>query len=1283
MTVKKSMSYSFFVALVRKGMLPLLVLLTGTLIACLYAINLNQQQLKEKENRFQELQTAVIQQLKDRIRIYEHGLLGLRGAIAVGRGIDRQGFRNYIDSRDIEREFPGVNGFAFIRRVAAEQENGFLDAMKREGRVIDRFRDFQAHSGERFIVQYIEPEAKNAAAIGLDIASEANRHETIWSAISNGEARITQPITLVQSVDSPQQGFLLMLPVYSNFVTPDSEVARKESVIGIVNVPLAIDTVLSDFDFQQDSFSLSLFNVSDGGKQLPFFTSPNSAQVDSLTFSREVEVPIYGRTWLIKMHALPNFVRHLNFINPVNVFFYIFMVTVLISGLLHFYLTYRCRKKESDLHKAMATLAAIVTGSNDAIIGLSLDGVVTSWNEAAVKMFGYSEEEALGQALTRLIVPEALHPASEQLLAHVTQERQIKHFETRRHHKNGQQIDVSVSWSQIRDESGLLLGTSQDIREISNEKMVEQRILDLNEDLERKVAQRNVMLNTILENASVGINLVKNRELIISNQCMADIFSYPCEELDHLKMRVFYLDEESYERVGNEGYAALSRGENYAIELPMLDRDGKHVWTRLSGSAINPEDPEAASIWLFVDISERKSNESERIAERALIEQKNVEIAERDQQFRLLFQTTPVPIVFLEGNRIKYANKQFFSVFGYNENEFLSLDDWWSSAFPDTDYRARVQENWFAGLEQAVQADGKLLDWEYRITTKEGQELDMLVGGQIFGGGLVITFVDITQLKRTEVALLQAKAIAEEATQAKSIFLANMSHEIRTPMNAILGFTHLLRKENLTKAQSGKLTLIANAGDHLLSLINDILDVSKIEAGKVELEEIDFQLDEMLRRISSIVTLQTRAKGIELVIDMEGLPDNLIGDPTRLSQALINYLGNAVKFTPSGTVVLRGRLEEETESDVLIRFEVQDSGIGMEPGQIASIFTPFVQASSSTNRQFGGTGLGLAITRHIAELMQGTVGVNSTIGQGSTFWITVRLRKNTTAFNLSEVSPNALEGLRVLVVDDMPITLLVHTLLLSKLGMYPLAADSGGEALRLIAQADQEGDPFDVALIDLNMPDMDGFQLLDEIKDLGLKRDPVCILATAFGDNEVVESAQAAGYADVIAKPLSQSVLRGCLLASLAISGDELTMSSEQPEQLILKNHPGAKVLVVEDEPINQMIAQEFLEDAGLRVTIAGDGMEVLDMLASEHFDLIITDMEMPVMGGLEMTRRIRELPAFAEVPVLAMTANAFAEDRAACMDAGMNDFISKPFIPEDLYRRVLHWLSLRKAPLS
>jgi len=521
---------------------------------------------------------------------------------------------------------------------------------------------------------------------------------------------------------------------------------------------------------------------------------------------------------------------------------------------------------------------------------------------------------------------------------------------------------------------------------------------------------------------------------------------------------------------------------------------------------------------------------------------------------------------------------------------------------------------------------------------------------------------------------------AEAANRAKSAFLANISHEIRTPMNAIMGMTHLLQRDATEPATLERLGTVSDAAQHLLGIINDVLDLSKIESGKLQLEEIDFGLDALLSRTCELVAGRARDKGLELVIDNTHPEEVLRGDPTRLSQALLNLLSNAVKFTQQGVVMLSCRFDGGQGGQPLIRFEVRDTGIGIAPQRLHELFSAFEQADTSTTRRFGGTGLGLAITRHLAELMGGEVGVDSRAGEGSVFWFTAHLQQASAA--PMPLRPTRLAGVRVLLVDDRPEPRQAITSLLRLMGLRPEAVATAAQALVTARSADELGAPFALALIDQSLADNRGLDLVRQLGVLGLTHPPRCVLMVLQVTEALRREAADAGVLHVVEKPVHSTLLQsllGPLLDQRALP--QPAADSTLAERMLRSRFPGARVLLAEDNPVNQMVAVELLRAAGLEVDVADDGPSAVDLASRSRYDLMLLDVQMPELDGLQACRRIRALPDCAQVPILAMTANAFSEDRAACLDAGMDDHVPKPVEPQRLYEALLHWLSARTPP--
>ncbi|MDR1546142.1 MAG: response regulator [Deltaproteobacteria bacterium] len=667
-----------------------------------------------------------------------------------------------------------------------------------------------------------------------------------------------------------------------------------------------------------------------------------------------------------------------------------------------------------------------------------------------------------------------------------------------------------------------------------------------------------------------------------------------------------------------------------------------------------------------------------------------INLAESKERMELFFKAANFGVWDYDVAAGRFAfNEEFLGLLGRRADELDGAYEEWLALIHPED-RASAE----AAFQAAVSGQADSLATEIRFRRRDGSHVWTYNVGRVIArdeagwpSRLVGGVLDFTARKEMELEIFAmaeqerearlGRELAEESARAKSEFLANMSHEIRTPMNAILGLTHLTLQTNLNEQQLEYLQNIGAAGTSLLRIINDILDFSKIEAGKLEIEAAYFNLDALLDSIIKLLSPQAEKKGLSLTLNCPSdLPKDFIGDQVRLGQILNNLLSNAIKFTEKGSVAVTVAMEAQGPVEARLRFSVSDTGIGLSPEQLKLLFSAFTQADASITRRYGGTGLGLTISKRLSEMMGGRIWCESELGRGSVFCFTARLKLGDSPAEDVDRSEMSFEGFSALVVDDDATALEIISAALRHEAMDVVAVSAGLEALEWLKIAAK---PPELIMMDWKMPDLDGLAVIELFKQEGvLKESSVVIMVTAYDRDEVLSRARELGVRKVLTKPISESFLHETLVE--LFSQPKAAAKAPKRKRLVeadremVKSIQGAKILLVEDNEINQLVAGRIMTNAGLSVDVAPDGSRAVEMVQAGDYDLVLMDIQMPVMDGLTAARTIRGL-GYGSLPIVAMTAHAMSSDRQLSIEAGMNDHVTKPINVAELFQSLVRWI--------
>jgi PAS domain S-box-containing protein len=927
---------------------------------------------------------------------------------------------------------------------------------------------------------------------------------------------------------------------------------------------------------------------------------------------------------------------------------------------------------QARLDTQQALLDSVINHIPDLIFVKDLQGVYLACNTAFAEFIGQKREQVIGFDDYRLFDKETAEEFLQNDRKMISEGKPLRNEEWVTY-PDGSRVLLDTLKTPFIDSEGRINGLVGLSRDMTERKQAEEELKKLSTAVEQSPA------SVVITDPEGTIEYVNSK--------FCEVTGYSVEEAIGLNPRILKSGQTPPE-VYQELWKAVTAGEDWRGELINKKKNGTLYWESVSISPITTGDG-SIQFYLAVkqDITEAKQMEKS--------------IREKEARFRGYFEHSQVGMAVTSPTKgwIE-ANEQLQKMFGYTLDELHQMT-WAEITHPDDlEEDAKQFERMLAGEidnytldKRFIRKDGEIVYANLTVACIRAETGDVL--------RVLASFQDITErqkmdhdlherikeLDEAQSAMLnmmedldEEKARAEEATRTKSDFLANMSHEIRTPMNAVIGMAHLALKTELTPKQQDYLSKIQSAANSLLGIINDILDFSKIEAGKLDMETVEFDLLETMDNVANVITVKAQEReNLEVLFYLDSqVPNFLVGDSLRLNQILVNLGNNAVKFTEEGEIVLSVTVNEKSDDNVTLQFSVRDTGIGMTAEQQGKLFQAFSQADTSTTRKYGGTGLGLTISKRLVNMMGGEIWIESESGQGTTFHFTADfgLAKETVKKRF-EPSPD-LRGLKVLVVDDNATSREILQDILESFSFEVYLSASGKESLEEIERADNNK-PFELVIMDWKMPGMDGIEASRRIKShQKLTKIPAIVLVTAYGREEVMRQADEIGLEGFLLKPVNSSVLFDAIMQALGKEAQVVSQAGRQKEQGAeeLNALSGARVLLVEDNEINQQVAQEILQGAGIIVTVANNGQEGVDAARQNQYDAILMDIQMPVMDGYAATQAIRNFKSeIRNVPILAMTAHAMAGDEQKSLDAGMNGHVTKPIDPDQLFGALQKWI--------
>ncbi|MFM2486939.1 CHASE domain-containing protein [Celerinatantimonas yamalensis] len=1340
-------------------------LLAGLLMTAAVAWILNYQNEYELNVYTNTLANNAESLIEERFQHVEHALKGTRGAI-VTVGVDkitRQQFEDYINSRDIPHEFPGVMGFGFIRRVPVAQEARFLAQARTDGAPNFTIRTLTPHHGDRFIIQYIYPLKRNRQAMGFDIASEKNRRTVAILAARNDKAYITAPISLVQDHNQSHRGALVLLPIYPKGVQLNTSEAREKAVLGWSYAPVIIDDVLANIGSITKQALLSLSNLTESQ---PFYRSSNTDASDLVTEKVIRDIFVLGQHW--KMIIIPT-VDAVKRVKSWDIGWVIVLGLTLTLG--------------SLLAINALQPNPLTDAQNDDVYPIGFQSILTFFQSSQ-----FNRTWPYGSLIILLIllvsswfivknnfknVSNDLLKAEEKTLSSLNREA-IKYRRDVLFLTNSSPITALMHQHAANHAQRRLSSQKWDKRladifrayMLSNPDVYQVRLIEANHGWQEAVkVQRmgeslEVLPKELLQPKGNEPYIAKTLQVKTGKVYVSDMnlnrefgkvanpdqpvwrFSTPLFHANGSPFGIIIINV-SADRLlttlsdnipqENTLYVTNSNGDFLLHPNPLKTFTFEHghsyrwkdeftpaaLWPNLSLFNLNHFQSQQGDVlvkqghFLLREHSPKSALQIYSVRSlfsvikkiglqigmvillllmlvvvsitiqywawlTAIKRQREIWHSQLEAQrtkdmvrFKVLLETSPdATLITDEAGTIQIVNKQAEHMFGYDRSDLEGqpihklLPGRFRQAHKDhvKAYMQQPQSRLLGSNKElfGLNVDGNQFPVEINLNAVRLDE-QLLVYASVR---------DISTRLAMENQLRSALREAEQATESKSVFLANTSHEIRTPLNAVIGLTYLLDKEPLTEGQHQLVDKIQISGKSLLGIINDVLDLSKIEANEMALEEKPVELKELIEEVAGIFDIQAEAKNLEFHLNIDpNLPSWVISDSVRLRQILVNLLSNALKFTHSGEISIGAELQphEQPLSDnhIGIRFKVKDTGIGIPIKSQKQLFQPFMQADTSTTRRFGGTGLGLSIVRKLVDLMGGSLGMESAEGAGSTFWVNLPLKVPT----LDDIAEQENQNLTlfVLIAEDNPADASRMQKMTRALGWRSQIVNNGAELVQTVTHRKENNlRPPDALLVDWQMPIMDGLDALNLLaSQIGREHLPAVLMISAYERETIVPLDSECYVSKFLNKPVDSSALFNAVndVVTEHTGNSKRVLQSTNTETILAKWLPNMNLLVVDDSSINLEVVCSILERNGAITDAATSGQEALERLkeGAADYDAVLMDVQMPGMDGLETTRLIRHSLGLTELPIIALTAGALLEEKKRALDSGMNYFLTKP----------------------